>query len=83
MARNDFRFQRGDYVRDIITGFSGVVIARADSITGCDRYQVQPTVLDDGKMLDALWLDDQCLEYDPKHLGNKVDLNLRHDQPPG
>lgn len=36
MARDDFRFQRGEYVRDKITGFSGVVISRIDSITGCD-----------------------------------------------
>jgi hypothetical protein len=51
MARQDFRFQRGDHVRDLITGFSGVVISRADSITGCDRFCVQPQDLDNGKMI--------------------------------
>lgn len=83
MAREHFRFQRGDYVRDIITGFSGIVVSRSDSITGCDQYCIQPTQLDGGKMVDARWFDDQCLEYDPAHLNEKVDLQLRHDQPPG
>jgi hypothetical protein len=83
MAREHFKFQRGDYLRDIITGLSGVVTARMDSITGCDRYCIQPGLDKDGKPQDAQWLDDQCLEYDPQHLGKKVDLNMSRDQPPG
>lgn len=83
MARDNFRFQRGDYARDMITGFTGVVIARTDSITGCDRYCIQPTKLDNGKMLDAVWIDDHLLEYDPAHLNQRVDLALAHEQPPG
>jgi hypothetical protein len=83
MARQDFRFQRGDHVRDLITGFSGVVISRADSITGCDRFCVQPQDLDNGKMIDSVWIDDHCLEYDPRYVGQKVDLHARDNQPPG
>lgn len=83
MARADFKFQRGDYLRDVITGATGVVISRLDSITGCDRYCIQPSLDKDGKMPEAFWLDDMCLEHDPNHLGEKVDLNLRRDQPPG
>lgn len=83
MARDDFRFQRGDYVKDLITGFSGVIISRADNITGCDRYCVQQPLDKDGKLSEAVWFDDQCLEYDPKHAGKKLDLNTRQGHPPG
>ena len=84
MARDDFRFQRGEYVRDKITGFAGAIMSRMDSITGCDRYCVQPVKLNEGKMLDALWFDDQCLELDPERVKEKIDLNPhRVDQPPG
>lgn len=40
----------GDEVRDTITGFKGVAIARTEWITGCDRYTVSPKVDKDGKM---------------------------------
>jgi hypothetical protein len=57
-----------------------------DSITGCDRYCVQPPCNPEdkeGKMPDAVWFDDQCLEYDPAKSGKKLDLQMRHDTPPG
>lgn len=83
MSRDNFRFQRGEFVRDIITGFSGVVISRMDSITGCDRYCVQPAKLQDNKMIEAVWIDDHCLELDPERIKEKINLNRRIDQPPG
>lgn len=83
MARSDFRFPRGAYVRDLVTGQTGIIMSRMDSITGCDRYAMQPPMDKDGKVPDAAWLDDKCLEYDPKHAGEKLDLQLREEDPPG
>jgi hypothetical protein len=40
----------GDIARDTITGFEGVIIARARWISACDRLVLQPTKLkDDGQ----------------------------------
>lgn len=38
-------FDLGDEVKDDITGFSGIIIARTDWINGCQRYTVQPKTL--------------------------------------
>lgn len=40
----------GDRVRDAITGFSGVVVAKTTWLHGCDRLIVQPEGLDKGKL---------------------------------
>ncbi len=43
----------GDVARDTITGFEGVIIARATWISACDRLVLQPTKLkDDGQPRD-------------------------------
>jgi hypothetical protein len=38
----------GDLVRDKVTGFSGVVTAKTQFLSGCDRVSVQPTELKEG-----------------------------------
>ena len=45
-----FKFKSGDIVRDKVTGFEGIIIARTDYIFGCNRYYVQPKVGPDGKL---------------------------------
>ena len=40
----------GDEVKDLITGFQGIVTAKTDYIYGCTRVQVQPPVGKDGKI---------------------------------
>ncbi len=35
----------GDTVKDSITGFKGIVVAKTDWITGCTRVVVQPETL--------------------------------------
>lgn len=50
----------GTTVRDVITGFEGVVTGRAEYLTGCAQVQVVPRVLDkDGKRRDSEWFDEQ------------------------
>lgn len=54
-------FPFGSTVRDIITGFEGVVSGYSTAITGCDQYCVNPPVKD-GAYVDGRWIDEQRLE---------------------
>ena len=51
----------GDKVRDSITGFGGIVIARAEYLNGCISLQVEATKLKDGEPIEAHWFDEQRL----------------------
>lgn len=58
-----FKYPNGIKVRDIITGFEGVIMSRTNYLTGCDRYAIQSTELNkDGKPQDWLWFDETMLE---------------------
>ena len=41
------KYSCGDKVRDILTGFTGIVVARTEWFNGCLRYAVQGDKLDD------------------------------------
>jgi len=43
---NDFKFELGDEVKDVITGYSGVVMHRTQWLHGCNTYGLQPRELD-------------------------------------
>jgi len=52
----------GDKVKDVITGFEGIVTARASYLTGCDQLCVQPQGLDkDQKPIESRWYDENRL----------------------
>ena len=59
---NDFKYTNGTRVRDKITGFSGTITGRADYITGCNNYLVQPQNDKDDKYVDSHWFDEMRLE---------------------
>jgi hypothetical protein len=59
-----FTIEIGQTVVDRITGFKGVVTGRADFITGCNRYQVQPRVKEDGTYVESQWYDEHILVVD-------------------
>lgn len=61
------RFEFGEFVVDTISGFSGKIVSRCETITGCDRYEVQPKATDGGtKMSESVWFDVDRLEaYSP------------------
>lgn len=52
----------GQKVRDRITGFIGIAIARTEWINGCIRIAVQAPVDKDGKHTDALSFDEPQVE---------------------
>lgn len=76
-----FLYQRGVYVTDRITGFKGCIVSRLDSITGCNRYYVEPQVDKDGKHVDGMWIDEHALEVDTSK--QQLKLERTADQPPG
>ena len=78
-----FKFQRGVYLHDIVTGIKGIVVCRMDSLTGCNQYFLQPVVDDKGQHVDGHWYDEHSLEYDPARLDQKIDLDRATEQPPG
>lgn len=59
----EFKFNRGDRVKDRVTGFVGVVVSRADHISGCDTYGLQPEQLKDGAPQKCEWFDEPRLEF--------------------
>jgi len=57
-----FRLELGQKVKERITGFSGVVMARVEYLTGCHQYAVGPQKMDkDGTMPGWTYLDDDLL----------------------
>ena len=47
----------GDLVKDSVTGFTGIVVARTEWLHGCVRMSVQPQKLVDGKIVDTATFD--------------------------
>lgn len=62
----------GDIAKDKISGFTGVVVARIDYLTGCTQYRLQPQSLHEGKPVDGFWFDDIVLQ--PCHDAAPVEL---------
>lgn len=52
----------GSKVRDKITGYAGIVIARTDWLSGCRRITVQSQELKDGKPIDSCCFDESQIE---------------------
>ncbi len=40
-----FKYELGESAKDVITGFSGVIMARIEYFTGCNQYAISPTKL--------------------------------------
>jgi hypothetical protein len=51
----------GDKVRDVVTGFTGIVTSRTAHINGCIQYGVKSNKLQNGKPVDAEWVDEKQL----------------------
>lgn len=57
------KFNFGDIVKDVTTGFTGRVMATDQWETGCFRARVVPKELDrDGNPKQAQWIDEPYLE---------------------
>jgi len=52
----------GKQARDRVTGFEGIITARIQHLTGCDRYLLTPPVDKEGNFREPIWLDEGLLE---------------------
>ena len=52
----------GDVLRDTITGFTGVAVAKTEWLNGCWRVSLQPKELREGKPIDHIGFDVEQLE---------------------
>ena len=55
------KIKLGNKVEDVITGFHGTAVARAEYLNGCVRFGVQPTVVQEGKLPNWQWIDETQL----------------------
>jgi len=57
-----FKFELGQKVKDLFTGFTGAVLARTEYLTGCVQYGVLPCKLKkNGGRPDCEWFDEDRL----------------------
>jgi hypothetical protein len=52
----------GDKVKDKLTGFNGVAVARAEYLYGCIWVCVIPCKLQEGKPVEDIWFDEERLK---------------------
>ena len=66
MSVKIFRFEIGSKVKDKVSGIHGIITGRADYISGCNQYMVQPDCTKqqtkDNTKSDAMWFDELRLE---------------------
>src|SRR5688572_11518709 len=62
---NTFKFELGDTLRDMVTGYSGIVTGRGDHISGCNTYGLQKKADEKGDVADSKWFDETRLEAVP------------------
>jgi hypothetical protein len=56
------KYELGQKAKDVVTGFTGTITARADYLTGCKQYCVTPRVKPDGEYPNGVWLDEDRIE---------------------
>jgi hypothetical protein len=67
------KFKLGIEVKDIVTGFKGITMARAEYLTGCDQYLVLPQPKGNKTYPESQWIDDGRLKATKKGMIIKPD----------
>ncbi len=57
----EFKFDNGQVLKDKVSGFQGVVVAKTHYYTGCRHYGLCSQELHDGKPVDWEWFDESRL----------------------
>jgi len=76
---NAFKFELGVKVKDVITGFTGVVTARCEHITSCNTYAVNPQEVSESKPVEPAWFDENRMEL----IGDGITLPELNNSKPG
>jgi len=77
----------GTLMRDKVTGWTGIAIAKVTFLNGCVQYSLKPQNLDkDGKLIDSSTIDCQQLEVigvglAPKEAPKKLTGGIMPDTP--
>lgn len=56
-----FKFELGITVVEIVTGYTGIVTARVEFITGCNQYHVQPKLKGNAEFQEGRYFDETRL----------------------
>jgi hypothetical protein len=56
------KFENGQKVIDVVTGFKGTIACVAIYMNGCIRYSIQPELDDEGHFQESQVIDEQQLE---------------------
>lgn len=54
--------QLGQKGKDKVSGFEGIIIGKAEYLTGCNQYALTPQIDKDGKRQDTEWFDEGRIE---------------------
>lgn len=63
ISDTSFEFNLGCEVKDVITGFTGIVVGRHQWLNNCNTYSVKSQVLKDGMPQDACNFDEPQLDF--------------------
>lgn len=77
MQSEIFRLDLGQRVKDTVTGFSGVITARCEYLTGCIQYSVTAEKLENGDSRQN-WFDEDRLVA----LKGKINLAVKKNGGP-
>jgi hypothetical protein len=67
----------GKKVRDIVTGFEGIATGHTEWLTGCNTVGISPQELNDGKVIETHWFDENRIEV----VGEGVKKQLPEPKP--
>ena len=69
------KVELGDFAKDTITGFEGIVTGKAEYLTGCDQFILQPKCIEDmAKYPDANWFDEGRLRVLSRNEVRKIEV---------
>ena len=80
------KFELGDNVRDLVTGFEGLITGTAQSLSGCTQYLVKPAVPMERKKYErpeGVWIDEGYLKKVGSSSVAKILLAAREPEPNG
>ncbi len=73
----------GSKVKDNISGFTGMAVARTEWLFGCARIGVQPQNLYEGNPIDPQWFDELQLEILELLAKPLTEGAVMHEEKPG